>query len=116
MKQVGLLVLGVVLAGCAVDLRRGPVVQPAIYPDRSTADGAWETFLWAWRQGDVDVLQEVSGWRMRERRGRRADAWGDDRSSIRATAGQVRERGDCRRARRLHAGSATHAGRPHTGL
>lgn len=55
-----LLALVGLLAGCG--LPTGPVEPPDPYPDRSTAAAAWETFLWAWHEGDLRVLSEVTAW------------------------------------------------------
>ena len=65
------------LAGCS-SLPQGPVRQPEIYPDRSDAELAWGTFLWAWRQGDLDVLLEVTGWRMHARLRKQIETNGED--------------------------------------
>jgi hypothetical protein len=54
------LFLSLWLSGCS-SLSTGPVVQPDIYPDRSEAPLALHTFLFAWNQGDVPVLQQVLG-------------------------------------------------------
>jgi hypothetical protein len=51
------------LAGCA-GVPTGPAARPEVYPDRTSVDMAWQTFLWAWKLGDVDVLDQVTGWRM----------------------------------------------------
>jgi len=52
--------------GCAAPPASGPVARPARYPDRTSLDATWRTFLWAWRSGDVAVLRQVYGWVMRD--------------------------------------------------
>jgi hypothetical protein len=42
------------------------VERPKIYPDRTTPDACWSSFLWAWRQGDVKALQQCYGLWLRE--------------------------------------------------
>lgn len=54
------------LAGCA-GVPTGPVERPDVYPDRTTPVAAWTTYAWAWRTGDVDVLEQVLGGWMRWR-------------------------------------------------
>jgi hypothetical protein len=61
------LVLGLLLAGCTSAPPQGPVGQPARYPDRTSALATWETYVWAWREGDVDVLEQVYGLQMQVR-------------------------------------------------
>lgn len=48
------------LGGCG-GLARGPVEPPDYYPDRTTPAETMRTFLWAWKQGDVTVLDQVLG-------------------------------------------------------
>lgn len=62
---VGLLC--VLQGGCASGPRTGAPRPPTIYPDRTSAEAAWETFLWAWRAGDVEVLEQVTGWKLHHR-------------------------------------------------
>lgn len=52
--------VAVLLGGCSA-VPTGPFEQPEIYPDRTTPEAAWETFGWAWKIGDVVVLQQVLG-------------------------------------------------------
>ncbi len=59
------LALALALAGCASGLATGPVERPERYPDRTTAEAAWASYLWAWREGDVGGLQATTGWRLR---------------------------------------------------
>jgi hypothetical protein len=58
-----LLAAALLLTGCA-GVPTGPAQRPEVYPDRTSVDEAWRTFLWAWKQGDVEVLGQVTGWRM----------------------------------------------------
>ncbi|MEZ6184983.1 MAG: hypothetical protein R3F62_08245 [Planctomycetota bacterium] len=60
------LALALLVAGCS-GLPQGPVTQPDPYPDRGDPTATWRTFLWAWHTGDVDALQLVTAWRMRDR-------------------------------------------------
>jgi hypothetical protein len=52
------LAIALVASGCtsapATDVHR-----PRGYPDRATPEATWETFLWAWRTGDVDAMSGV---------------------------------------------------------
>ncbi|RMG17979.1 MAG: hypothetical protein D6731_03100 [Planctomycetota bacterium] len=56
------LALGVLcwLAGCS-SIPLGPVRRPELYPDRTSPEAAFATFLWAWNAGDVPVLRAVLG-------------------------------------------------------
>jgi hypothetical protein len=49
------------LAGCAATPPLGTVERPEVYPDRTSALACWETFAWAWKTGDVEVLEQVTG-------------------------------------------------------
>lgn len=60
-RTLGALLLALVVSGCASAPPTGPIERPEIYPDRTSADAAWRTYLWAWRTGDVDVLEQVTG-------------------------------------------------------
>lgn len=69
LRPLGLLaslLLSLCLGGCA-GLPTGPVQPPEIYPDRTTADLALQTWLWAWHRGDVQVLRQVTGWLLHAR-------------------------------------------------
>ena len=48
------------VAGCS-GIQLGPVQQPEVYPDKSSPPAVFNTFLWAWHTGDVDVLRRVLG-------------------------------------------------------
>lgn len=50
----------VALAGCSA-VPTGQPERPEIYPDRTTPEAAWQTYAWAWRTGDVTVLEQVLG-------------------------------------------------------
>lgn len=58
------LLLGLLLGGCTA-VPTGPFERPEIYPDRTSPEAAWRTFGWAWRTGDVEVLQQVLGGRLK---------------------------------------------------
>lgn len=61
----GLVVALVALSvgGCAGTPPTGPIEPPEIYPDRTTPESAWQTFTWAWQQGDLEVLKSsLGGW------------------------------------------------------
>lgn len=47
--------------GCASDPPTGPAERPDAYPDLTTPDAAWRTYVHAWGRGDVDVLGRVTG-------------------------------------------------------
>lgn len=57
-----LVLIGLVLSalGCS-SLQTGPVERPPYYPDRTSADAAMATFLWAWHEGDLETLDQVLG-------------------------------------------------------
>lgn len=57
---LGALALTLLVSGCSA-VPTGAFEQPDIYPDRTTPEAAWQTFGWAWRTGDVEVLQQVLG-------------------------------------------------------
>jgi hypothetical protein len=57
------LLIGV--AGCA-SAPATEIRKPEIYPDRATPNSTWKTFLWAWRDGDVDALEKVTSLWFRE--------------------------------------------------
>ncbi len=63
-RLVLVLVLGLVLGACSSAPTR--VERPGIYPDRTTADACWSTFIWAWRTGDVKVLEQTYGLWLKE--------------------------------------------------
>lgn len=72
--------LSLALAGCA----SAPAVRverPATYPDRTAPGACWETFLWAWRTGDVPVLEQTYGLWLREDLVRQVEAQGRARVS-----------------------------------
>lgn len=52
------------VAGCSA-VPTGPFERPEIYPDRTSPEAAWRTFTWAWKTGDVEVLKQVLGGRLR---------------------------------------------------
>lgn len=54
------LLAGLLLAGCSA-VPTGPFQEPEYYPDRTSPEAAWQTFTWAWKTGDVEVLQQVLG-------------------------------------------------------
>lgn len=56
--------LALLLCGCG-GLRTGPVERPDPYPDQSTPEAAWHTFLWASKTGDLPVLASVTMFRLR---------------------------------------------------
>lgn len=59
--RLAALVLPLLLAaGCSV-IPLGPVQKPEIYPDRTTHEATFASFLWAWNTGDVAVLRLVGG-------------------------------------------------------
>ncbi|HBP20212.1 MAG TPA: hypothetical protein DEA08_20785 [Planctomycetes bacterium] len=60
------LALALCLGGCA-GVSTGPVEPPEIYPDRTSAGLALQTWLWAWHKGDVAVLRQVTGWLLHAR-------------------------------------------------
>jgi hypothetical protein len=65
MRIVTVVVLSLaLLAGCASAATE--VRKPPIYPDRASPETAWESFLWAWRNGDVDSLELVFSLWMKE--------------------------------------------------
>lgn len=53
------LALVLFLSGCS-GLRTGPVERPEPYPDQSTPEAAWHTFLWALQSGDLAVLDTAT--------------------------------------------------------
>ncbi|MCO5170343.1 MAG: hypothetical protein M9894_28740 [Planctomycetes bacterium] len=59
MRALAALALALV-AGCSA-VPTGQPERPEIYPDRTTPEAAWQTYAWAWRTGDVDVLEQVLG-------------------------------------------------------
>jgi hypothetical protein len=58
-----LLVLGLALAcGCSAPSPSTEIEQPRpYYPDRTTPDACWKTYVWAWHTGDVRVLEQIYG-------------------------------------------------------
>lgn len=60
--RIAALALGLLLGllGCG-SLQTGPVERPDYYPDRTSADAAMATFLFAWREGDLETLDQVLG-------------------------------------------------------
>lgn len=54
-------VVALLAAGCTSTPPTGPIEPPEIYPDRTTPESTWQTFTWAWKQGDVEVLRQVLG-------------------------------------------------------
>ncbi|MAZ92349.1 MAG: hypothetical protein CMF76_10370 [Maricaulis sp.] len=67
MSRTLALVLTLALAGCASAPPTGPVTEPEIYPDRTTPEATWRSFLWAWRTGDVEILLRTTGWQVHAR-------------------------------------------------
>jgi hypothetical protein len=63
-----------VLAGCTAPATA--VERPRVYPDRTTPDATWRTFLWAWRAGDVPVLEQTYGLWLREELVRQVETQG----------------------------------------
>jgi hypothetical protein len=61
--------------GCAASPAT-EVVLPRPYPDRTTPEHCWETYLWAWRTGDVAALEQTYGLWMRHELLRQIDAQG----------------------------------------
>ncbi|MBL4850062.1 MAG: hypothetical protein JKY65_31420 [Planctomycetes bacterium] len=59
-KFLATLVCGILLTGCG-NLSTGALERPEYYPDRTSADAAMATFLWAWHEGDLEVLDQVLG-------------------------------------------------------
>lgn len=59
-----LAILLLATAGCATaatELRK-----PDVYPDRASPETAWESFLWAWKNGDVEALRLIFSLWMKE--------------------------------------------------
>ncbi len=59
-RACALIGLALTLLGCG-SLQSGPVERPDYYPDRTSADTAMATFLWAWHEGDLATLDQVLG-------------------------------------------------------
>lgn len=55
------------LAACGTVPPEGPVERPAIYPDQTEPELAFQSFLWAWHTGDVDALERLLGGGLRRR-------------------------------------------------
>lgn len=49
------------LAACGTIPPQGPVEAPAIYPDQTEPELAFQSFLWAWHTGDVEALEHLLG-------------------------------------------------------
>jgi len=64
MRRVALLLL-IFIIGC-VSAPSTEVDRPKIFPDRTTPDACWRTFVWAWRSGDTAVLEQTYGHWLRE--------------------------------------------------
>lgn len=64
------------VAGCGTVPPAGRVAAPEVYPDRSEPEVAFHTFLWAWREGDVETLGLVLGGYLRHELATRLDADG----------------------------------------
>jgi len=58
---LGLAVCLVALAGCAGGPSPGPITRPEPYPSARSPEEAFATFLWAWKRGDLDVLEGYLG-------------------------------------------------------
>jgi hypothetical protein len=67
--------LVVSLAACA-QAPATEVREPRPYPDRTSPERTWETYLWAWRQGDVRILEQTYGLWMRHELARQLEAQG----------------------------------------
>lgn len=64
---LGLALCLVVPAGCAGGPSPGPVTRPEPYPSAGSAEEAFATFLWAWKRGDLDVLEgHLGAWLLQE--------------------------------------------------
>jgi hypothetical protein len=63
-RSLAALLIAILLGGCASAPPTGPIERPDIYPDRTSADAAWRTYLWAWKTGDIDVLLQVTGFKL----------------------------------------------------
>jgi hypothetical protein len=64
MRIVTILVLLLTLGGCASAATE--VRRPRVYPDRASPETAWESFTYAWKNGDVDTLELVFSLWMKE--------------------------------------------------
>lgn len=74
MSRIAALALALVLAaGCGTIPPTGPVTSPEIYPDRTTPQQAFHSFLWAWHEGDVETLGRVLGGYLRHELNQRID-------------------------------------------
>lgn len=62
-----------VATGCASDPPTGPAERPPAYPDLTTPDAAWQSYLHAVREGDLDVLARVTGGMVRVEHDRRVE-------------------------------------------
>jgi hypothetical protein len=80
-SAVPLLALALLLAGCASDPPTGPAEQPEAYPDLTTPDAAWRTYVYAWARGDLDVLGRVTGGMVRVEHERRIEKNGRERTA-----------------------------------
>jgi hypothetical protein len=60
-RTLGALLVALVAGGCTSTPSTGAFERPEIYPDRTTPLSAWQTYSWAWKTGDIDVLQQVTG-------------------------------------------------------
>ena len=79
MRRV-LLALVLACAGCTA-APATEVERPQFFPDRTTANACWETFLWAWRTGDTKVLEQTLGLWLHEELVRQLETQGKARVS-----------------------------------
>lgn len=70
------LALALVLLAGACSSAPTRVERPGFYPDRTTPDACWATFLWAWREGDVAVLEQTYGLWLKEELARQLETQG----------------------------------------
>ena len=55
------LLLSSAVLGCSAEEPKTEIAAPTPYPDCTTPEACWETFLWAWRNGDVTDLEQIYG-------------------------------------------------------
>ena len=60
-KGAPLLLASLLLLGGCADIEPGPITEPPLYPDRTSAEAVFHSFLWAWRNGDIPALKQCLG-------------------------------------------------------